>query len=129
MEKPQDKLAPSELQGKTQVEVLEELARRGARELLARAMEAEVAEHVEKHCDLGAAGSGKASGPGGLRRVALRAADRGCPPGCSSHSDSRQGRSACCDGRRPPTGLCRSVPLDASRRVRVEAYRRLCLRR
>jgi putative transposase len=52
MEKPQDRSVPSELQGKTPGDVLEELARRGARELLARAMEAEVAEHVEKYRDL-----------------------------------------------------------------------------
>ncbi len=49
MEKPQEKSAPSELHGKTPGNVLEEVARRGARELLARAMEVEVAEHVEKH--------------------------------------------------------------------------------
>jgi len=52
MEKPQDRSALPELQGKTSGDVLEELARRGARELLARAMEAEVAEHVEKYRDL-----------------------------------------------------------------------------
>ena len=52
MEKPQDKSASSELQGKSPGDVLEELARRGARELLGRAMEAEVAEYVERHRDL-----------------------------------------------------------------------------
>ena len=49
MEKPQDRSTVSELQGKTPGDVLEELARRGARQLLAHAMEVEVAEHVEKH--------------------------------------------------------------------------------
>ena len=48
MEKPQDRSAPSELQGRPGG-VLEELARRGARQLLAQAMEAEVAEFVERH--------------------------------------------------------------------------------
>jgi putative transposase len=52
MKSPQDRSTPSELQEKTPGEVLEELARRGARQLLAQAMEAEVAEHVEKHRDL-----------------------------------------------------------------------------
>lgn len=52
MEKPQDRSTVSELQGKTPGDVLEELARRGARQLLAQAMEAEVAEHVEKHREL-----------------------------------------------------------------------------
>jgi putative transposase len=47
MEKTQDRSAPSELQEPGGV--LEELARKGARELLAQAMEAEVAEFVEKH--------------------------------------------------------------------------------
>jgi putative transposase len=45
MENPQDRLPPSDLQGG----VLEELARKGARQMLAQAMEAEVAEFVEKH--------------------------------------------------------------------------------
>jgi len=49
MEKPQDRSTVSELQGKTPGDVLEELARRGAKQLLAHAMEVEVAEHVEKH--------------------------------------------------------------------------------
>ena len=52
MEKPQDRSTISELQGKTPGDVLEELARRGARQLLAQAMEAEVAEHVGKHRNL-----------------------------------------------------------------------------
>jgi putative transposase len=48
MEKIQDRSAPSELQEPGGV--LEALARKGARQLLAQAMEAEVAEFVEKHC-------------------------------------------------------------------------------
>jgi putative transposase len=47
MEKTQDRSAPLELQGPGGV--LEALARKGARQLLAQAMEAEVAEFVEKH--------------------------------------------------------------------------------
>jgi len=47
MEKTQDRSAPSELQ--EPAGVLEALARKGARQLLAQAMEAEVAEFVEKH--------------------------------------------------------------------------------
>ena len=47
MDKAQDRSAPSELQEPGNV--LEELARKGARQLLAQAMEAEVAEFVEKH--------------------------------------------------------------------------------
>ena len=47
MEKTQDRSASSELQEPR--DVLEELARKGARQLLAQAMEAEVAEFVEKH--------------------------------------------------------------------------------
>jgi len=47
MEKTQDRSATSELQEPGGV--LEELARKGARQLLAQAMEAEVAEFVEKH--------------------------------------------------------------------------------
>jgi transposase-like protein len=47
MEKTQDRSASSELQEPGGV--LEELARKGARQLLAQAMEAEVAEFVEKH--------------------------------------------------------------------------------
>ena len=47
MEKTQDRSAPSELQEPGGV--LEELARKGARQLLAQAMEAEVAEFVERH--------------------------------------------------------------------------------
>ena len=49
MENPQDRLPPSELQGQEPGGVLEELARKGARQMLAQAMEAEVAEFVEKH--------------------------------------------------------------------------------
>ncbi len=49
MEKPQDRLAIAELQGQEPGGVLEELARKGARQMLAQAMEAEVAEFVEKH--------------------------------------------------------------------------------
>ena len=47
MEKTQDRSASSELQEPSSV--LEELARKGARQLLAQAMEAEVAEFVEKY--------------------------------------------------------------------------------
>ena len=47
MEKTQDRSASSELQEPGGV--LEELARKGARQLLAQAMEAEVAEFIEKH--------------------------------------------------------------------------------
>ena len=47
MEKTQDRSGASEFQGPGGV--LEELARKGARQLLAQAMEAEVAEFVEKH--------------------------------------------------------------------------------
>ena len=49
MENPQDRLGLSDLQGQEPGGVLEELARRGARQMLAQAMEAEVAEFVEKH--------------------------------------------------------------------------------
>jgi putative transposase len=49
MENPQDRLPLSDLQGQEPGGVLEELARRGARQMLAQAMEAEVAEFVEKH--------------------------------------------------------------------------------
>jgi len=49
MENPQDRLPPSDLQGQEPGGVLEELARKGARQMLAQAMEAEVAEFVEKH--------------------------------------------------------------------------------
>jgi len=49
MENPQDKLPLSDLQGQEPGEVLEQLARRGARQILAQAMEAEVGEFVEKH--------------------------------------------------------------------------------
>jgi putative transposase len=47
MEKTQDRSASSELQEPG--DILEELARKGARQLLAQAMEAEVSEFVEKH--------------------------------------------------------------------------------
>ena len=49
MENPQDRSAPSDLQGQCPGDVLEALARKGARQLLAQAMEAEVSEFVEKH--------------------------------------------------------------------------------
>jgi putative transposase len=49
MENPQDKLALPDLQGQEPGGVLEELARKGARQMLAQAMEAEVGEFVEKH--------------------------------------------------------------------------------
>jgi len=49
MENPQDKLPLSDLQGQEPGDVLEQLARRGARQILAQAMEAEVGEFVEKH--------------------------------------------------------------------------------
>ena len=49
MENPQDRLALSDLQGQEPGGVLEELARKGARQMLAQAMEAEVAEFVGKH--------------------------------------------------------------------------------
>jgi putative transposase len=49
MEKTQDKSANSELQEQTPGNVLEQLARKGARQLLAQAMDAEVAEFIEKH--------------------------------------------------------------------------------
>ena len=52
MENPQDKLPPSDLQGQEPGGVLEELARKGARQMLAQAMEAEVAEFVEKHSSM-----------------------------------------------------------------------------
>ena len=52
MRNPQDRPTVSELQGKAPGDVLEELARRGARQILAQAMEAEVAEHLEKHRNL-----------------------------------------------------------------------------
>ena len=46
MEKPQDKSVPSDLQEQSPGNVLEALARKGARQLLAQAMEAEVSEFV-----------------------------------------------------------------------------------
>jgi len=49
MRNPQDRSSLSDLQGQTPGDALEELARRGARRLLAEAMEAEVAEHVQKY--------------------------------------------------------------------------------
>jgi putative transposase len=49
MEKPQDRSALSDLQEQCPGNVLEALARKGARQLLAQAMEAEVSEFVEKH--------------------------------------------------------------------------------
>jgi hypothetical protein len=55
MEKTQDRSASSELQEPGGV--LEELARKGARQLLAQAMEAEVAEFVEKYSGTTATGT------------------------------------------------------------------------
>jgi putative transposase len=52
MENPQDKLPLADLQGQEPGDVLEQLARRGARQMLAQAMEAEVGEFVEKHCSM-----------------------------------------------------------------------------
>ena len=52
MEKPQDRSILSDLQGQSPGDALEELARRGARQLLAQAMAAEVAEHLDKHRDI-----------------------------------------------------------------------------
>jgi transposase-like protein len=49
MEKPKDKAADLPLQEQLPGSVLEELARKGARQLLAQALEVEVAEFVEKH--------------------------------------------------------------------------------
>ena len=49
MERLQDKSILADLQGQTPGDGLEELARRGARQLLAQAMEVEVAEHLEKN--------------------------------------------------------------------------------
>jgi len=49
MEKSQDRSVLLDAQELAPGEVLEELARRGARKLLAQAMEAEIAEFVEKH--------------------------------------------------------------------------------
>jgi len=51
MEKPKDRTTTSEMQGQLPGGVLEELAREGARQLLAQALEAEVAEFIEKHQD------------------------------------------------------------------------------
>ena len=49
MEKLQDRAGSGELQERAPGDVLEELARKGARQLLAQAMATEVAEFVEKH--------------------------------------------------------------------------------
>ena len=49
MEKSQDRSASSDLQEQSPGNVLEALARKGARQLLAQAMDAEVCEFVEKH--------------------------------------------------------------------------------
>jgi putative transposase len=51
MEKPKNRTTISEMQGQKPGGVLEELAREGARRLLAQALEAEVAEFMEKHQD------------------------------------------------------------------------------
>ena len=51
MEKPKDRTTTPEMQGQLPGGVLEELAREGARQLLAQALEAEVAEFIEKHQD------------------------------------------------------------------------------
>lgn len=51
MEKPQDRTRLTEIQGQLPGGVLEELAREGARQMLAHALEVEVAEFVEKHRD------------------------------------------------------------------------------
>jgi hypothetical protein len=51
MEKPKDRATTSEMQGQLPGGVLEELAREGVRQLLAQALEAEVAEFLEKHQD------------------------------------------------------------------------------
>ncbi len=63
MEKPQNKVTPVPLQEQLPGGVLEELAREGARKMLAQALEAEVAEFVEKH-------QNKANGEG--RRQVVR---------------------------------------------------------
>jgi len=52
MRNSQDRSILSGLQELSPVDALEELARRGARKLLAQALDAEIAEHLEKHCDL-----------------------------------------------------------------------------
>ena len=52
MRNSQDRTILSDLQEFSPGDALEELARRGARKLLAQALDAEIAEHLEKHCDL-----------------------------------------------------------------------------
>jgi putative transposase len=51
MEKTKNRTTSSEMQGQLPGTILEELAREGARQLLAQALEAEVAEFIEKHQD------------------------------------------------------------------------------
>ena len=51
MEKAKDKTTFSEIQGQMPGTILEELAREGARQLLAQALEAEVEEFLQKHQD------------------------------------------------------------------------------
>ena len=51
MEKPKNRTTSSQMQGQMPGAILEELAREGARQLLAQALEAEVAEFIEKHQD------------------------------------------------------------------------------
>jgi len=52
MRNSQDRSILSDLQELSPGDALEELARRGARKLLAQALDAEIAEHLEKHCDV-----------------------------------------------------------------------------
>ena len=52
MENPQDKAAAPGMQEQMPGDVLEALAREGARQLLAQALENEVAEFIENHRDL-----------------------------------------------------------------------------
>ena len=51
MEKSKDKTPAVQMQQQSPGSVLEALAREGARQMLARAMEAEVAQFIEKHHD------------------------------------------------------------------------------
>ena len=51
MEKAKDKTTIPEIQGEMPGSILEELAREGARKLLAQALEAEVDEFLQKHQD------------------------------------------------------------------------------
>jgi len=52
MRNSQDRSILSDLQELSPGDALEELARRGARKLLAQALDAEIAEHLEKHCEV-----------------------------------------------------------------------------